>query len=168
MNDVRIFRGSDNPGMLREIEAFRLYVWSRLIDAEVAARRFSIDPFDYAGWHVVHLGKDAIIASSRLIIAAEESQVPERCSFGPYLRHMRYPMGILNRLVVHPEHSGNGLGRRLNVARIELAARQGVDAVWVEVQTCRLASMRGLGFEDMGPSQDTTIDGDWRIMRKLT
>jgi len=166
MKDPLIFKGSDNIDMLREIEKFRLSVWSRVIDARTASSRFGIDQFDHDGWHVAYRDQGNIIASGRLIIASEQAGVPDRCSFGPYVERMHFPIGILNRLVVHWEHSGNGLGRRLNVDRLQLAARQGAAEVWVEVQSSRVSSMRTLGFEEVGPSQDITIAGDWRIMRR--
>lgn len=167
MKDTLVFNGSDNPGMLREIEAFRFKVWKRLIDSHVASARFRIDRFDYEGWHVVYLDEGDIVASARLTIAADEAGVPDLCSFAPHVQQMSFPIGILNRLVVHWEHAGIGVGRRMNVDRIKLAARQGVSEVWVEVQTGRVASMQRLGFEELGPSQDTTITGDWRIMRRI-
>jgi len=166
MRDCLIFKGSDNVDMLREIETLRLNVWHRLIDAKVASRRFGIDQCDYDGWHVVHRHAGNIIASGRLIVAVDQAHVPDLCSFGPYLEGADFPIGIMNRLVVHWEHSGKGLGRRLNVERLELAARQGAREVWVEVQSHRVPSMQGLGFEEVGPSEDVTIVGDWRIMRR--
>ncbi|MGD8674052.1 MAG: GNAT family N-acetyltransferase [Thiogranum sp.] len=166
MNDPLLFKGSDNIDMLREIEKFRLTVWSRVIDAKTASERFGMDQFDHAGWHVAYRDQGKIIASGRLIVVTEQAAVPDLCSFGPYVERMHFPIGILNRLVVHWEHSGNGLGRRLNVERLELAARHGAAEVWVEVQSGRVPSMQRLGFEEVGPSQDTTIVGDWRIMRR--
>ena len=152
--------------MLRKIEKFGLTVWSRVIDTEAASSRFGIDQFDHDGWHVAYRDQGNIIASGRLIIASEQAAVPDLCSFGPCVERMHFPIGVLNRLVVHWEHSGNGLGRRLNVERLELAARQGAAEVWVEVQSDRVPSMQRLGFEEVGPSQDITIVGDWRIMRR--
>ena len=166
MKDPLIFKGSDNINMLREIEKFRLTVWSRVIDTKAASSRFGIDQFDHDGWHVAYQDRGNIIASGRLIIASEQAAVPDRCSFGPYVERMQFPIGVLNRLVVHGEYSGNGLGMRLNVERLELAARQGAAEVWVEVQNSRVPSMQHLGFEEVGPSQDITIVGDWRIMRR--
>ena len=168
MKDILIFKGEENISMLRDIAAFRVDVWSRLIDSEVASARFGIDQFDYEGWQFVHLHGGNIIASGRLVVAAKEAQVPDLCSFKPYVQYMTFPLGILNRLTVHWGHSGKRLGSQLNLERIDLAARQGVSVLWVEVQTYRVPSMERLGFKDMGPSQDKTIDGDWRIMCKYT
>jgi len=166
MKDSLVFKGSDNIGVLLEIEAFRLTVWNRLIDSKVASDRFGIDQFDYDGWHVVIRDEGDIIASGRLVIVAQEAGVPDLCSFAPYLQRMNFPIAILNRLVVQWEHAGNGIGRRLNMERIELAARQGASEVWVEVQASRVPAMQRLGFEELGPSHDKAIVGDWRIMRR--
>jgi len=161
-----VFKGNDNPGMLRRIEEFRLDVWRRIIDAEVAADRFCLDPFDYDGWHVVHLDQNEIIGSGRLIIAGDHSGVPDLCSFEPYTQHVSYPMGVMNRLVVHHEYTCNGVGGQLSLERIELAREQGVVDIWVEIQGPRMSSMEQMGFQDMGPSHDTAIEGVWRIMRR--
>lgn len=166
MKGPLLFKGSDNPGMLGQIEALRLYVWRRLIDTEVAYRRFAVDEFDNKAWHIAYLSEGRIIASGRVIIVAGKEDIPDLCSFAPYLEHMKLPIAVLNRLVVHPKHCRKGLGRQLYRDRIELASRKGVDDVWVEVQENRVGSMRRLGFKEVGPSQDKTIKGDWRIMRR--
>lgn len=165
MTNTLIFKGENDIGMLRQIEAFRLQVWNSLIDSEIASTRFSLDQFDYDGWHIAHINETDIIGCGRLIIANDESGVPDLCSFKPYAKSMSYPIGIMNRLVVNLTHAGKGIGRQLNIERIELARDQGVSEIWVEVQAPRVSSMERLGFRDMGPSQDTSIKGVWRIMQ---
>jgi len=161
-----ILKGGDDVEMLRQIEAFRLEVWNRLVDSETAYTRFCLDRFDYDGWHIVLMNEANIIGSGRIIIASDESGVPDLCSFRPYAKSMNFPIGIMNRLVVHWQHANDGVGRQINLERVEIANNQGVSEVWVEIQVPRVASMEQLGFRDMGPSQDTSIVGVWRIMRK--
>lgn len=164
MKTALVFKGAEDVEMLERIEIFRLDVWSRIIDREVANKRFKLDRFDYDGWHVVYLGNGTIIGCGRLIVAQAEPDVPDLCSFKPYLGNMQFPVGIMNRLVVGEIHSSRGIGNSINVARIDLARKHDASAVWVEIQVERLAAMERLGFVDKGPSLDKTIDGDWRIM----
>ena len=101
------------------------------------------------------------------MIAKDNACIPDLCSFAPYVNSMNFPIGIMNRLVVHRDHAGNGIGKQLNLDRVALAQKQGASEIWVEIQDGRVQSMERIGFKDMGPSQDTTINGIWRIMRKL-
>lgn len=166
MNEVLIFKGEERVAMLRQIEAFRLNVWRQLIGADAATARFATERFDYTGWHIVHRSRGEIIATGRLLVVDELEQVPDLCSFAPYVKRMDFPIGFLNRLVVHPMHRRKGLGRRVNSQRLELSERLGVREVWVEVQDNRVGSMQRLGFEEVGRSHDSTISGNWRILRK--
>ncbi len=163
-----IFKGEEDTDLLQRIGEFRLRVWCGLIDAAVARQRFRLDQFDYAGWHVADLRDGEIVGCGRLCGARAAGEIPDSCSFGPYLDQMRYPVGVLNRLAIHPEFCGNGLSRRVVSARVELACELGFEEVWVEAQRQRVVSMQRLGFEDKGASSDTSVDGEWRILRKKT
>jgi len=165
---VVVFKGGEDPALLKRIEAFRLDGWSELITAKLAARRFGLDSFDYKAWHIAYFGEGGVIASGRLIIATHQSGVPDICSFRPYLGLMEYPIGMLNRLLVDRIYRGRGMATSINRDRIALARDHGVADLWVEIQSHRVASMEQLGFCDVGPSLDKSIIGDWRIMRRNT
>jgi hypothetical protein len=163
-----VFKGEDDPALLKRIEKLRLEVWGELVGARLAAKRFGLDSFDYKAWHIAYIDDSDLIASGRLIIATCESGVPDLCSFRPYLGHMEYPIGILNRLFVNRTCRGRGMATCINEARIKLAHDYGVTSIWVEVQLHRAPSMERLGFFDVGPSLDKSVVGDWRIMRRNT
>ena len=159
-----VFKGEDDPALLKRIEAFRLHVWGELVGARRAAKRFGLDSFDYKAWHIAYIEEGGLVASGRLIIATCQSGVPDLCSFRPYLGLMEFPVGILNRLLVDPMYRRQGLATSINKDRIKLARDHGVAGLWVEIQSNRVLSMKRLGFFDIGPSLDKTIIGDWRIM----
>ena len=160
-----IFKGRDDPEALMEVESFRLGVWEEILDHKAASERFSLDQFDYDSWHFLHMNKGCIIGCGRLIIADSELHVPDLCSFKPYLNRMRYPLGVMNRLVVHQDYRGNGVAHNINRQRVSFACERSVADIWIEVQAQRCQTMERFGFEQMGPSLDKTIPGDWRIMR---
>ncbi len=166
MTDLLIFKGLEDPALLSRIEAFRLDVWSQLVERETATARFALDRFDLDGWHAVSLSKAQIAGCGRLSPVDNAGALPDLCSFQPYTACMQYPLAVLNRLVVHPAHRGNGLARKLTLARIELARARALCEVWVEIDSPRVGAMQRLGFQDMGPSQDASIKGRWRILRK--
>jgi predicted GNAT family N-acyltransferase len=158
------FKGSDNPEALMQVESFRLDVWKEILDHEAASARFGLDQFDYESWHFLYLKAGNIIGCGRLIIAENEQEVPDLCSFKPYLDRMRYPMGVMNRLVVHRDYRGNGVAQNINQQRVSFSCERSVADIWIEVQAQRCQTMERFGFELMGPSLDKTIPGDWRIM----
>jgi len=159
-----VFKGEDEPALLKRIEAFRLDVWGELIGTRLAVKRFGLDSFDYKAWHIAYIEEDSLIASGRIIIATCQSGVPDLCSFTPYIGLMEYPIGILNRLLVDRMYRSRGIATSINRGRIKLARGYGVAGLWVEVQSYRVPSMERLGFYDVGPSLDKAITGDWRIM----
>lgn len=163
-----VFHGEDNPDLLKQIETFRVSTWSTSIGAEQAARRFGRDIFDERSWHIACFDKAELIACGRLSIAATESHIPDTCSFEPYYTTMDFPIGMLNRLVVHHRYRRAGLANRINRERLVLANFQGATDLWVEVRACRTRSMNRLGFVDVGPSLDKSVPGNWRIMRRRT
>jgi predicted GNAT family N-acyltransferase len=165
VEQVLVFKGNEDPVLLKRIETLRLGVWNHLISSRLAVRRFGLDPFDYKAWHIAYLEKGSVIASGRLFIATRPYDMPDHCSFSPYHGLMRYPTGILNRLVVDRMYRGRNLATNINKDRIRLAREHGVTDLWVEVQSHRAPSLEQLGFSDVGPSLDKSIVGDWRIMR---
>jgi len=168
VQQVVVFKGGGDPALLKRIEAFRLEEWGNLIGAKLALKRFGLDSFDHKAWHIAYLEEGGVIASGRLIIATCQSDVPDICSFKPYLGVMEYPVGILNRLLVDRMCRGRGLATGINMERIGLARDHGVADLWVEVQSYRVPAMEQLDFCDVGPSLDKSIIGDWRIMRRST
>jgi predicted GNAT family N-acyltransferase len=168
MQQLVVFKGEDDPALLERIGEFRLDVWGELVGASLAVKRFGLDSFDYKAWHVAYLDEGGVIASGRLIITTCQPDVPDLCSFRPYLGLMEYPVGILNRLVVDRKYRGMGMATSINTDRIKLARDHGVTDLWVEIQAHRAPSMKQLGFCDVGPSLDESIIGDWRIMRRNT
>lgn len=164
MIDKLIFKGSENTRLLKEIEALRFDVWGRIIDPEIAASRFSLDQYDHEGWHIAYLDNDKVITSGRLMIAIDGTSMPDLCSFEPYLELMSFPVGVLNRLVVHWQYAKKGHGTKNICDRIELATSLGAKQVWIEEQSKGVSLLSKLGFKEMGPSFDRSIDGDWRIM----
>lgn len=166
MDKVIVFRGNKNASLLKQIEELRIKVWGELIGARASSVRFGLDIFDYSAWHIVHMYRGRIAASGRLIIVADCSDIPDLCSFAPYLDSMIPPIGFLNRLVVDQLSRRKGISVSIINERIRLARKLEVTDLWVETQACRVASMERMGFRVVGKSLDKSVDGDWQIMRK--
>jgi len=166
LQEALIFKGEDNPALLKQIEALRLAVWSDLTTVSVARKRFGLDQLDDRAWHVVHFDENTIIAAGRLIIAESRSGVPDLCSLNPYLDLMEFPVGVMNRLFVNRTHRGKGIAQGIIRERIKLAHELGVFDLWVEARSAAAPSLEQHGFCDIGPSADTSITGEWRIFRR--
>ena len=165
IDDMVIIKGSEDVALLNQIEVFRIQVWAEIVGAETAIHRFSLEPSDFTSWHFVHLYEGKIIACARLTLAASILEAPDACSFGPYHCDMQFPLATLNRLVVDGNFRSKGLAAAINVERIRFAKELGVRELWVEVANKGIMSMEILGFSEVGPSADKTIQGDWKIMR---
>ncbi len=165
MNNIRIFRGDEAPDFLKRVEKHRLETWGRVVDRVAASARFGLDHFDSDAWHIIYSEENKIIGSGRLIIATSRQDVPDLCSFEPYLSRMCFPLGVMNRLAVHWKHRNKGIARQINLKRIQLANDKRATELWVEVQSHMVPVMENLGFKDEGPSLDETIVGEWRVLR---
>jgi len=165
-SDRVVFKGRENTQLLKKIEALRFDVWCRIIDPESAVTRFSLDQFDYDGWHITYLDNDLVIASGRLMISTDRTSIPDLCSIEPFVKQMTFPVCVLNRLVVHWLYTKKGLGTENIRDRIELATTLGAKQVWIEEQSKGISLLSQMGFQEMGPSLDRSVKGDWRIMCK--
>jgi len=164
--DVFVFKGRSNYNMLKELERFRIDVWSRIILPNIAGQRFGLDSFDMFAWHVVVADKGRILGSARLIIADSFLDIPDMCSFNPYIKQMHYPVAFMNRLVVGEQYRSNGVGKRLNRKRDELVVLSHAHEVWIEAEKNRHVSLLQNNYRHIGPSADESVDGDWSIYCK--
>jgi GNAT superfamily N-acetyltransferase len=164
-----IFSGrTDTCNLLPEIEALRLEVWTPKTGALAAQHRFGIDEADLDAHHYVIEGDHGqLLASARLVLTTNAYSVPDLQAFGPFVDQMRFPLAVLNRLVVHPCHQGRGFSALIDNCRVSDAASLGACAIWVEAEQSRAGHLaRRFHFEDRGASPDNSIPGNWRILCK--
>lgn len=166
MSQCDIFRGSECLQELKEVERLRQQVWSLQLDQTVVASRFALDQYDQKAWHVVTYVDDKIVGSGRVILVDSANDVPDQCSFGTFVEQMKFPVAVMNRLVVHPDYQGMGLAREITNERIAFSRQYGANQVWVEINETRVASMIKKGFSNMGESFDESIPGKWRVICK--
>ena len=155
--------GSDRD-LLTAVGALRLAAWAPIVGPN-AASRFGVDEHDATAWHVVVFDDGALVAAGRLTIHLDLDGLPERTSFGPYVAHMRVPLGLASRLVVHPAHARRGFAELVIADRLELAAEHGLQEVWGETRRHQAGGLIRHGYEVVGPSADHSVPGEWMILR---
>jgi GNAT superfamily N-acetyltransferase len=164
-----VLSGRSAPhNLLSEIETLRLDVWTPKTGPLTARHRFRIDEADlYAHHYVIEDDHGKLVASARLVLATRADEVPDPEAFGPFVGQMPFPSAILNRLVVHPGHQGQGLSSLIDTCRVNDATSLGAQAIWVEAEPSRAIHLtRRFHFEDRGASPDKSIPGEWRILCK--
>lgn len=167
MNDIVVFKGSDNVSLLDEIENFRFHVWSCCIDQQVANKRFKLSGEDLNSWHLVLYLNGNIAGTARLTIVNSVKEIPDMQSFGKVAETMKFPLAILGRLTIDPEQQRKGYAKDLITKRIQVAESLGVIELWIEVLDERVSSMGQFGFVEVDKSEDTSIPGNWRLLKKI-
>lgn len=151
--------------VLDQIDRLRSLAWDPLVGADAAASRFAVDRHDADAWHFLIREHAELVAAGRLVVCDDHTRIPEEVSFGPWRHAMATPTAFGSRLVVHPDHRGRGLAERIILARLRFARRIGAVQLWSETRGMHAHTLRRLGFTMMGPSDDTSVPGDWCIMR---
>lgn len=148
---------------MQEIYRLRTDVWRT--QAQLSEERSNWeDPIDRTAthWGVIYDGH--VVAAIRLSIHDRLEDLPSSHIYRERLpSRIAPPVASYNRLVVHPDHRGQGLSRVLDYACIEFAARKGVSALLgatgsVVANQSRIDTMVRRGFEVLGlgnPVNDT-------------
>lgn len=154
--------GSDAP--LDEIGALRRNAWEPIVGADLADDRFGIDDEDHTAWHVVVSHDDALVATGRLALRTQLTDLPESTSFSGWTHSMVTPLGFASRLAVHPAKQGKGLAERVIAERLTLSRRLGLAQVWGETRTGHVHGLERHGYRVLGPSADASVPGEWHIL----
>ncbi|PHS70435.1 MAG: hypothetical protein COB22_08075 [Cycloclasticus sp.] len=160
------FLGSKNVKLLKEIEDFRVRIWSEKVGLDTAKNRFSLDAADLRTYYCVKYDKNKMIGVGGLTIGNNANELKDFCSYSPYLGDMHYPLAILSRRVVDKHYRNKNIGKELVLARIQKAQQLKMKQVWGEILEEYNVLLVENGFQDQGQSADKSIPGDWRIMLK--
>ena len=161
-------KGDENLKLLNEVKAFRLKIWSELIGIEKAKLRFGveIDAEDLRAWHCVKYDNQKIIASQAFNVTNNQEELVDFCSYERYVKIMRFPLAITNRLVIDSNNKQMGLREEFYNLCLKKAKKLRLLELWGESRQERTQFHSRNNYKDMGPSSDKSIDGDWRILVK--
>lgn len=142
------------PAILDQIYRLRVEAW-RARNADFPPMETWTDAFDGTGRHWVVLEEGRPVAAARLTVHARLTEAPSAEIYRGLLPDdLPGPIGVLTRLVVAKSHSGRGLSRLLDLARIDAA--KGSKCRYLIGETFaglpRIAQMRDLGFDVIGRS----------------
>jgi GNAT superfamily N-acetyltransferase len=159
--DVIEFTAQDAE-LLSASRKLRAVVWN-------AQAHVGHDIFPTDGWadshddHAIHFairtGSGEVIAAARLCIHSFMRDFPDYEDIEnllPQLQPLKLqpPIGMMNRLVVHPHHQGKGLAKLLDIVRLQKAAEVGCQSMLVEVPEYRRKAVESIGFNYVGSAVD--------------
>ena len=139
------------PEHIDEIGILRAYVWSlhsafskSLLDN---SGRF-LDKWEVQSYHFAIFLSDSktIVASARLTIGENPTEVPYAQVLEDAGHKFSYPLAVISRLVVHPDHRGRGLSKLLDNVRLQCAREKGSKVI-VGISFTREDALINLGFE---------------------
>ncbi|WP_404308252.1 GNAT family N-acetyltransferase [Neorhodopirellula lusitana] len=146
---------SDDEVVMEKIRQLRLSVW-RSVFQVADDLTDACEEFDRFAKHWGAFDGDRIVGSARLTIHDQMTDVPDSEVYEGILSHLSGPIGSLNRLVVAASHQGRGIGRELDMVRIDAAQKAG--CAWIVGSTPvgkrRVLQLQSLGFISKGKGRD--------------
>jgi polyketide synthase PksL len=139
--------------LLERIGRLRVLAWSTVMPDATRRTACWLDEFDPVArhWCIFHDSKP--VAAARISVHQRLEEVPDALIYeGVFATPPASPVASFNRLVVHPEHRGGGLSRKLDDVRLKAAISLGCRSIIVvsNVGSSRLGQLRGLGFRTIG------------------
>ena len=148
-----------DTGLLDKVRALRASVWN----AQTELKLFPDDGcHDSHDAHALHWAivdqQDQLIASARLCVHTKCSDFPDSEDLVHLIHSLSVtsPIGMMNRLAVHPAHQGQGLARKLDIVRLNKAIEVGCHSIMLEVPSYRRHAIEALDFELIGKAIDTS------------
>ena len=163
MPRMRTVTIQQEPGLEERVVALRVAAWGPVIGIEAARARFGWDAADESAYHVVIETEGSYVAAGRVAVVTASDPLPDESSYDPHRAHMRFPVAVTSRLVVHPDHRGRGHAGAVIDARVALARRLGVNQAWAETRLERAEGFVARGFREVGASGDRSVPGRWGI-----
>jgi GNAT superfamily N-acetyltransferase len=117
----------DQHEYMPEVRRLREKCWPDLYSAGYSLD----DEFDAEAFHWIVTLEEQLVASARLSMHLESDHIPETCLRIDEFNQLSKPVGFLNRLVVHPQWRGHGLGAQLDKLRLTKAAEEGCKTMCV-------------------------------------
>ncbi|GAB3277821.1 hypothetical protein GCM10027347_51840 [Larkinella harenae] len=156
------------PDRMDEIGALRVRAWRHEPGADPAffTKSSWIEPLDESAFHWVILDQDRVVASARMSIHATIDEAPYANRLPAACRAALRGQTIasFNRLVVDPQFRGLGLSKRLDQARLQMAARCLVNRAVTSTQLVfRLNSLLKLGFTRFCELQNVPERPEWPL-----
>jgi len=143
----------DYPTLINEIGELRVIAWrtEKGIAPDIFSQRTWLDEYDEIALHWIMLKEKFLMASARISIHPELSEIPWADNTTVYdMSFLKSPVASINRLVVHPDFRGRGLTRYLDRIRIDTAKKMGVKTIIAEPVLIRINSLIDLGFKYVG------------------
>lgn len=141
------------PEHINEIGALRIKAWrdEEGTDPDFFSKSIWLDELDAIAHHWIITYRGTIVASARLTLHFHYDNVPYRELLDDKLENCgALPIASINRLVVHPEHRGNGLAKMLDQERINFAKAYGVKTILVQPLDNRIDPLKKLGYQLVG------------------
>mgnify|MGYP006423534257 CR=1 FL=1 len=134
------------------VEAWKQSKYGFLVDPE----RFPTgmhDEFDATATHWIARDGERLVGSGRVNIlkGLDDLCGDEAKAFKDYIGEGHTRIGLLSRLVIHPDYRFRGLSREFDVLRLRYLKEQGVRMVIGYANPERLQRLNQYGFIELGP-----------------
>lgn len=170
---IQILR-SLSKDLLDEVGRLRVVTWKA--SPELAPGAFSegswTDEHDEHSWHWVVSHDSRVVASARLCLHDSLKEMPDYFAFPKDVLlnpKTDYPIACINRLVVHPDVQGLGIGSLLDRQRIEKSKDLGAKVVLVRAGERRVNSLLRQGFHILNEAEPDELlaDGHFELFMML-
>ena len=143
--------------LLEKATRLRADVWNMHVERGIFSENVWTDSHDSHAfqWGIIDQGC-RMIAAARLCLHDSILEFPDYFPGNGLNLGFAAPIGMMSRLVVHPEYQRQGLASRLDLARIRKAESSGCRSIAIEVPSYRVRSLEKQGFEYVGRTVDTT------------
>ena len=159
---VKIIEFSAFDGqLLNQVECLRATAWNAQVQMQVFKEGRWSDSHDSHAYHWAVLSHtNEVVASARLCLHRHCEEFPDFEDLErliPLLPLLLPTIGMMNRLVVHPDFQRRGLARKLDELRIEKAIQANCRSMMVAVPEYRRKAIKSLGFRFVGKVIDKSL-----------
>ena len=165
-----VLKVTDN-NLLKTISKFRVDIWNHENSefCQVLGCDYMFEGLDFSSEHYVIIAEGKLAAAARLSFHSKLETIPDWQSFANMHQLLRFPVGSINRMVVHPDFRGRGFSKILTSIRLKRCLEAGMKSITCLAIGDRKNSLINVGFNHYGVAEkraavDHAIPSEMNIM----
>ena len=125
-----VLKVTDN-NFLKTISKFRVDIWNYENSefCDVLGCDYMFEGLDFSSEHYVVISEGRLAAAARLSFHSKFETIPDWNTFSNLHQLLRFPVGAINRMVVHPDFRGRGFSKILTAIRLKRCQEEGMKSV---------------------------------------
>ncbi|NRA46506.1 MAG: GNAT family N-acetyltransferase [Oligoflexales bacterium] len=161
----------NDSNFLKTISKFRVDIWNYENSefCNVLGCDYMFEGLDFNSEHYVIIAEGKLAAAARLSFHSKLETIPDWNAFSNLHQLLQFPVGSINRMVVHPEFRGRGFSKILTAIRLKRCLDSGMRSIACLAIGSRKETLINAGFNYYGIAEkhaaiDHAIPNEMNIM----